>query len=422
MLLLSNKNFHFFRTYQSPKSSPKKVTKPSRVMSFVNESPTETITSSSGRVIKRKLPQEFIVPSPSKTVVIIGKKEVENVNCDICGEDFESKSELSEHVLEHNQKSHKCLFCDRSFMKVMTLRKHYQEDHPDANPYKEKKYQCSLCPKRYLTDFLLGQHMLSHENLKSQKCALCDFATNTLYDLKNHFRRIHQASKDFECTEKNCGKTFKRRCDMENHRKSVHTLFKVYVKCPVCDVIVLEKGLQSHMINRHSDKASQKPYKCNYCGKAERYEKNLQRHIESVHEPADRGVTYHCDKCPASFYRRRELTAHSFEHFNGTIYPCTLCDNKYKSKKELTNHVSLFYEISNYKFIKFLMNFQMYSHKSVQYPCEYCGQVFQTKSGRAKHYRKHQSQEDTKDYEVYEIMKEEMLDENEQNEENDLIV
>lgn len=305
----------------------------------MKSAPEETITSSSGRVIKRKLPQEFVISSPPKGVVTI-KKDKEVSSCDICGETFISKAKLIEHVNDHSHRFHKCLFCERVFGKVMNLRKHYQDDHPDSNPYKEKKFHCHLCPKKYLTDFLLGQHMLSHENLKSQKCALCDFATNTLYDLKNHFRRIHQASKDFECTEKNCGKTFKRRCDMENHRKSVHTLFKVYVKCPVCEVIVLEKGLQSHMINRHSEKSTLKPYKCSYCGKAERYEKNLIRHIESVHEPADRGVTYHCDKCPLSFYRRRELTAHSFIHFSGTIYQCTLCDNKYKSKKELTNHVS----------------------------------------------------------------------------------
>jgi proteasome lid subunit RPN8/RPN11 len=64
----------------------------------------------------------------------------------------------------------------------------------------------------------------------------------------------------------------------------------------------------------------------------------------------------------------------------------------------------------------------MYSHKSTQYPCEYCGQVFQTKSGRAKHYRKHQNQDDTKDFEVYEL-KEEMLEEEiEQNEENELMI
>lgn len=212
--------------------------------------------------------------------------------------------------------------------------------HRNDNPFKQKKFQCELCPKRYLTEFLLAQHRLSHENRKSQKCTQCNFATNALYDLKNHIKRIHNATKDFLCPEEGCGKAFKRRCDMENHRKTVHTDIKIYVKCPVCDVIVLEKGLQSHMINRHSEKAKQKPFVCQVCGRAERYEKNLQRHYEAVHEPVNRGVIYPCNECPQTFFRRRELTAHSFEHFTGIVYECQECGNKYKSKKELTNHVS----------------------------------------------------------------------------------
>lgn len=185
--------------------------------------------------------------------------------------------------------------------------------------------------------------MLSHENLKAQKCVLCPFETNTVYDLQNHVKRVHFATKTYECLEPGCKKSFKRRCDMENHRKSVHSKIKIYVKCPTCDVIVLEKGLQSHMINRHSEKAMKKPFVCTICGKAERYEKNLQRHYESVHDPQDRGISYECPECSQTFFRRRDLTAHSFEHFTGTIHECGECGNKYKSKKDLTNHVSKFY-------------------------------------------------------------------------------
>lgn len=61
----------------------------------------------------------------------------------------------------------------------------------------------------------------------------------------------------------------------------------------------------------------------------------------------------------------------------------------------------------------------MYSHKTTQYPCEYCGQVFQTKSGRAKHYRKHQNQDDVKNFEVFE-MKE--ISDDQRDDENELMV
>lgn len=306
----------------------------------------QVITSSSGRIIKRKHPMTF-PQLPTKPINILKKANVP-FECDRCGFILDTKLRLISHLNSHARgKKHQCRNCDRTFCNIVSLKKHCAMAHRDQNPFKEKRFQCDQCPKRYLTEFLLGQHKLSHQNLKNEKCEFCSFATNAPYDLKNHIKRIHQASKDYVCPEKDCGKAFKRRCDMENHRKSVHSTVKVYVKCPTCDVIVLEKGLQSHMINRHSEKALERPHVCQICGKSERYEKNLKRHYEAVHEPSDRGVTYQCPECPQMFYRRRELTAHSFEHFSGRVHQCDECGNKYKSKKELTNHVSLILSLKN---------------------------------------------------------------------------
>jgi Zinc finger, C2H2 type len=299
----------------------------------------ETFVSSSGRIIKRKLPMTF-PQLPFKPINIMKKTNIP-FECDKCGEKLDSKLRLVSHLKNHRRgNKHQCPNCNRAFGNIAALKNHCATSHNDANPFKEKRFQCDLCPKKYMTDFLLGQHKLSHDNLKGQKCTECPFATNSPYDLKNHIKRIHNPTKDYECIEAGCGKTFKRRCDMENHRKSVHSKIRVYVKCPTCDVIVLEKGLQSHMINRHSEKAAKKPFVCTICGKAERYEKNLQRHYAAVHEPVDRGVTYTCNECPLAFFRRRDLTAHSFDHFQGILHTCQECGNRYKSKKELTNHVS----------------------------------------------------------------------------------
>lgn len=97
--------------------------------------------------------------------------------------------------------------------------------------------------------------------------------------------------------------------------------------------------------------------------------KVLQRHYFAVHEPRNRGVIYQCPLCPQFFYRRRDVTAHSFEHYEGEIFECLVCNNKYKTKKELNNHE--------------------YTHNLAEFPCPYCEQVFQTKSGRGKHLKKH---------------------------------
>jgi KRAB domain-containing zinc finger protein len=335
------------------------------------------LKSSSGRIIKRKNPT-IVKQSPisrSTTVNRIAPKS-QKFSCDSCGVKFESKNNLDEHLETHFAcKKHKCKSCDESFTNLQKLKKHYDANHKkEMNPFKEKRFECDKCGKKYLTAHLLNLHSKSHENLREHKCLIdgCKFETNSPYDLNNHIRRIHNPTRDHECSE--CNKRFKRRCDMENHKKNVHTIVKTYVKCPICTTIVLEKGLQSHIINRHTEKAEHKPFECKLCGKRERYEKALQRHHEAVHEPKNRGVLYECGHCAQTFNRRRDANLHSFTHYTGTIYECIICGNKYKSRKELTNHE--------------------YSHRQIEFACTYpnCTQIFQTQSGRAKHLKKHENE------------------------------
>lgn len=320
-------------------------------------------TSSSGRVIKKKMP--LIVTTSVYRPSGNHKKTNSTNKCDICDETFEQKIQLQIHLNKHSENNqHTCIECYATFDDVISLRRHYTNDHKSQ---KEKKFECSICYKRYLTNHLLSIHMKSHENLKENKCEICPFKTNSPYDLSNHVKRMHNATRPFECQR--CEKKFKRRCDLNNHNESIHSGIKTYVKCPQCDVIVLEKGLHSHILNRHSEKGLARPYVCVLCGKKERYEKNLQRHYDSVHDPKSRGVTYACNKCDAFYYRRRDLTAHSFIHYKGVIHVCKTCGNQYKTKKELTNHE--------------------YTHREMEYPCCICDAVFQTKSGRGKHLKKH---------------------------------
>ncbi|KAL7052389.1 hypothetical protein ACKWTF_004859 [Chironomus riparius] len=325
-------------------------------------SPQEIIKSSSGRIIKRKLPP--VITSTYYRPSNVPKRQNIPLTCDICGDQFESKASIIAHLNHHMR----MIKSDKVFGDLLEL-----TDEKDveltSNSFKEKKFACDICDKRYLTKHLLSIHKKSHANLKEFKCQNenCLFETNSPYDLNNHIKRIHNPTRPFKCSE--CDKKFKRRCDMINHKKSVHTNVRTYVKCPVCETIILEKGLQSHMINRHSEKAQQKPYECTICGKRERYEKVLQRHYFAVHEPKDRGVLYQCPDCPASFYRRRDATSHSFVHYEGEIFECFTCNNKYKTKKELSNHE--------------------YTHSQSEFPCNICNQVFQTKSGRGKHMKKH---------------------------------
>lgn len=321
------------------------------------------LTSSSGRIIKKKQPVYITALRPSKVT-----KKTQSYTCDCCDLKFNTKAELAEHIDSEKKivqvDKYKCIPCELNFTTPFELKKHLAIAHQ-----KKKNFECDQCEKKYISNHLLQMHKKSHENLKEYKCGSenCSFETNSPYDLNNHIKRMHNPVRPFICTI--CKRAFKRRCDLKNHIETVHSEVKTYVKCEVCEAIVLERGLASHMINRHSEKAKYKPFVCTICGKAERYEKNLQRHYDAVHEPKDRGVIYQCIECHEQFNRRRELTAHSFVHFEGIVYQCNTCGNKYKSRKELTNHE--------------------YTHRPIEYPCPLCKQLFQTKSGRGKHLKRH---------------------------------
>lgn len=223
----------------------------------------EILKSSSGRIIKRKLPP--VITSAYHRPSNVVKKVSSPLICDICGENFEVKSAMITHLNSHLR---------NKFSNKASPKPQFSHDQPlNYSSLREKKFICDICDKRYLTKHLLCLHKKSHENLKEYKCNKdsCTFETNSPYDLNNHIKRIHNPTRPYKCSE--CEKMFKRRCDMINHKKSVHSEIKTYVKCPVCETIILEKGLQSHMINRHSEKAQQKPFVCNICGKRERYEK-----------------------------------------------------------------------------------------------------------------------------------------------------
>lgn len=219
-------------------------------------SPQEIIKSSSGRIIKRKLPPVITttVYRPSN----VQRRQIVHLTCDFCGAKFEIKTSLMTHLNNHMAEQSSNKDYDDESMDQMLIMKPEDEQQTLSN-YKEKKFACDICDKRYLTKHLLSIHKKSHANLKEFKCLneSCFFETNSPYDLNNHIKRIHNPTRPFKCSE--CDKKFKRRCDMINHKKSVHTNVRTYVKCPVCETIILEKGLQSHMINRHSEKAQQKP-------------------------------------------------------------------------------------------------------------------------------------------------------------------
>lgn len=221
----------------------------------------EGVTSSRGRIIKRKNPVVIVQQRYSKVA-----KKNPSYQCDCCNIKFETKTLLTSHINSIKStgiNKHICTTCDVMFASSSLLKSHNSTFHKVTPPNKEKKFECDQCGKKYSSNHLLNLHKKSHLNLKEYACKFdeCSFRTNSPYDLNNHMKRMHSTLRPFPCNL--CMKSFKRRCELKTHTDTVHTDLKTYVKCPMCETIVLEKGLTSHLINRHSEKAQYKPYVSN---------------------------------------------------------------------------------------------------------------------------------------------------------------
>ncbi|KAG5671649.1 hypothetical protein PVAND_001840 [Polypedilum vanderplanki] len=348
-------------------------------------------------------------------------------SCHECGKNFKKKSLLTQHMKIHEKNTMKyfCDICQQSFTYKSGLIKHLKRNRCNKilkirslNNF--SKHQMKEIAKKQLLEITVSNSSVV-KNLKLQSsiendfeknnriaresnmnlgcfneavehyndvkfnfiCDICNANYKTKVLLSKHIKnthllemnsekhlKIHKITKAlYKCPE--CDKVFKREFDVVSHQKNTHSSIKIYVKCEQCGKTILERSLKSHMINQHSEKANYKPFICEYCGKRERYEKNILRHVNSVHIPQNRGITYKCPDCPEIFFRVRDLRAHSFVHFTGKIYSCDLCNKQFKKNYDLRTHMN--------------------AHKNSQVPkqCPKCNRFFQTKSGLYRHLRNH---------------------------------
>lgn len=172
--------------------------------------------------------------------------------CKVCLRTLASSNSLKNHIKLHTNDRHKCLECDKSFIKLHRLNIHTRENHlPDTDP--KRYFSCIRCDKKYENYSQLRYHTLdSHTNLSGPyTCDHCQTILNTRRSLLQHMLK-HSGKNSFEC--KVCGKIFPTWYQRDDHE------------------------------NIHSGK---RPYQCEFCSKSYTYKPNLTRHRKSHEDGND---------------------------------------------------------------------------------------------------------------------------------------
>ncbi|GAB6024295.1 PR domain zinc finger protein 10 [Chamberlinius hualienensis] len=271
------------------------------------------------------------------------------------------------HLLEVQDKPHKCKLCNKAFAAEERLRRHLTLHVSDD----EKPFQCDFCEKRFLSNSALGCHVKVHSDEKIYQCAICkeDFDQVVLY--KKHIR-THWIKKCFTCPS--CQKSFYEYNQIRKHMLVFHSDKKF--SCDHCEkVFSRPEKLKQHML-RHS---AHREFLCSTCGKQFKRKDKLNEHVKRMHSkekealktqkalskktfvpkvlPTDyRRFIYKCHTCLLGFNRRGMLVNHlvkrhpeieqeSVPELNLPVlktirdYECQYCDKVYKSFSKRNAHI-----------------------------------------------------------------------------------
>ena len=146
--------------------------------------------------------------------------------CNFCGKQFSSETLLNDHNRDvHTQVESPCNLCDKSFRSKKKLRYHMTSTHAE-----KEAFQCDIksdgiqCIYYSTTNSNLRAHKKrvhdekpTNANLAKHVCDLCDFRTNTKFNLDRHSEKCKILDPSHSCNL--CNKTFSTKKNLTRHTK-----------------------------------------------------------------------------------------------------------------------------------------------------------------------------------------------------------
>ena len=122
----------------------------------------------------------------------IHKGDENMYSCTQCEKSFTTRRYLAYHMNVHKGK-YKCTECGMCFINNGVLRDH-QRSHSQEKPFdrvphsQEKRFECTVCRKRFAVSRHLVRHSRIHSGEKPYKCLECDRAFSRSESLRLHMK------------------------------------------------------------------------------------------------------------------------------------------------------------------------------------------------------------------------------------------
>ena len=197
------------------------------------------------------------------------------------------------------------------------------DEKKNSRKHLKKIYVCSVkdCGKEFRYKFSYRQHLRRSHKEKTLRCdhLECDYMTADKGLLKSHLI-LHSDERPFTCSIEGCGKTYKRKSDLNFHQISHNTK---YIQCnrEGCEqTFKAETYLKKHTLHKHSLTA--KLYLCRTCGKCFNKMGKREYHKKVVHQKLDQPIICRIDKCNQEFEDLYRYGKHAQRCHSGQVFRC----------------------------------------------------------------------------------------------------
>ena len=230
-----------------------------------------------------------------------------NIRCEYkdCYTYFKSKTDLARHTRYHHttDKRFECTECQRKYLTELQLKEH-QKIH-----LKEEVFQCLVCNRRFDNKLNLQKHESSVHSTDGVilKCKVCPFETRSEGVFKCHISRKHTDLSELtvKCGYEGCPKMFKSRELMLKHTRSVHSKKSFVCDWPGCDFVTHtfhNIGVHKRIHNKQRD------LKCDFEG------------------------------CAKYFSTPRTLLKHRMFHLERFVCPWPECGHRFSDEPSMDRH------------------------------------------------------------------------------------
>ncbi|XP_033230138.1 Krueppel homolog 1-like isoform X5 [Belonocnema kinseyi] len=228
-----------------------------------------------------------------------------------------------------------------------------------------KPHQCQQCLKSFSSNHQLVQHIRVHTGEKPYKCSYCDRRFKQLSHVQQH-TRLHTGvliagERPYKCHLPDCGRAF-----------------------------IQLSNLQQHLRNHDAqvERAKNRPFHCNICGKGFATESSLRTHTSKVsHQHAALLGGPNATSCPVchKLFLGGEALMEHMKHTHKdpnasgvatkrrtANHPCPVCGKHYVNEGSLRKHLACHPETSQISSLR-------------MWPCSVCNAVFTHEGGLLTH-------------------------------------